>query len=56
MEIDLQKITSLGKPNVYLLKADIFDYPVVSAFCLSKGITQFHAITSDIAPNTTGMK
>jgi 23S rRNA (uridine2552-2'-O)-methyltransferase len=54
--IDLQKITSLGKPNVHLLKADIFDYPTVSTFCLSKGITQFNVITSDIAPNTTGMK
>ncbi len=34
--IDLQKVKSIGKPNVFLLQADIFDTPKVSEFCLSK--------------------
>ncbi len=54
--VDLQKIKSLGRPNVKLLQGDIFDAPKISTFCESIGITQFDLVTSDIAPNTTGMK
>lgn len=54
--VDLQKVKSLGRPNIKLLQGDIFDAPKIAAFCKSLGVEQFDLVTSDIAPNTTGMK
>lgn len=54
--VDLQKIKSLGRPNVKLLQGDIFDAPKIAEFCAANGVEQFDLVTSDIAPNTTGMK
>ena len=53
--VDLQKIEPFGYPNVHLLQADIFDFPTIEAFCLKHGVETFDVITSDIAPNTTGI-
>lgn len=54
--VDIQKVKSLGKPNVKILQGDIFDAPKIAEFCAGLGIQQFDLVTSDIAPNTTGMK
>jgi 23S rRNA (uridine2552-2'-O)-methyltransferase len=53
--VDIQSIKSFGQKNVSFLKASIYDYDVIHAFIRERGIDQFDVITSDIAPNTTGI-
>lgn len=53
--VDLQSIKSFGQKNISFLKASIFDYDVIHAFIRDRGIEKFDVITSDIAPNTTGI-
>lgn len=53
--VDIQSIQSFGRPNISFLKASIFDYDTVHKFIRDRDITHFDVITSDIAPNTTGM-
>ena len=53
--VDIQSIQSFGRPNISFLKASIFDYDVIHKFIRERDITEFDVITSDIAPNTTGM-
>lgn len=53
--VDIQSIKSFWQKNISFLKASIFDYPVIEAFIEERGITFFDVITSDIAPNTTGI-
>ena len=54
--IDIQKIDpNLGFPNIHLLEEDIFEYEKIQSYLNSLHIKQFDAITSDIAPATTGM-
>lgn len=55
--IDLKKINPIGG-NVHLIQSDIFDFenliPQIETILWEK--KQFDAITSDIAPNTTGRR
>jgi 23S rRNA (uridine2552-2'-O)-methyltransferase len=53
--VDIQSIQSFGKPNISFLKASIFDYDIIHKFIRERDIIEFDVITSDIAPNTTGM-
>ncbi len=53
--IDIQKTKSLGRPNVHLLQQSILEYDAVRNFCEGLGVKEFDVITSDIAPNTTGI-
>jgi 23S rRNA (uridine2552-2'-O)-methyltransferase len=53
--VDIQSIKSFGQKNISFLKASIYDYDVIHAFIRERGIEQFDVITSDIAPNTTGI-
>ena len=53
--VDIQSIKSFGQKNISFLKASIFDYEVIHAFIRERGIEKFDVITSDIAPNTTGI-
>lgn len=55
MGVDLQKVEHLGYPNLKLLQADIFDYPVIEREIRDFGVEKFDVITSDIAPSTTGL-
>ena len=53
--VDIQSIKSFGQANISFLKASIFDYDVIHKFIRERNIEQFDLITSDIAPNTTGI-
>ena len=54
--IDIQKIDpNLGFPNIHLLEESIFEYEKIRSYLDGLHIKQFDAITSDIAPATTGM-
>lgn len=53
--VDIQSIKSFGQKNISFLKASIFDYDAIHAFIQDRGIEKFDVITSDIAPNTTGI-
>ena len=53
--VDIQTIKSFWQKNISFLKASIFDYDVIHTFIRERDIEQFDLITSDIAPNTTGI-
>jgi len=54
--IDIQKIDpNFGFPNIHLLQESVFEFEKIKSYLESLGIGQFDAITSDIAPSTTGM-
>ena len=53
--VDIQSIKSFGQANISFLKASIFDYDVIHKFIRARDIVAFDVITSDIAPNTTGI-
>ena len=53
--VDIQTIKSFWQKNISFLKASIFDYDVIHKFIRERDIEQFDLITSDIAPNTTGI-
>lgn len=53
--VDLQAIAPFGQQNIRVLQGNIFDKEKIEAFCEKIGIEQFDVVTSDIAPNTTGL-
>lgn len=54
--IDIQKIDpNFGYPNIHLLKESVFEFEKIRTFLDGLNIWQFDLITSDIAPNTTGI-
>lgn len=53
--VDIQAIKPLWSWNVYLFQGDIFEFEPLKAFFNEKNISSFDLITSDIAPNTTGI-
>lgn len=53
--VDLQQIKPFGQQNIRVLQGDIFDKPKIEQFCEKIGVAQFDVVTSDIAPNTTGL-
>ena len=52
---DIQEIKPLGKKNVFVTVGDVFQRETIDALLLKHDIKQVDLITSDIAPNTTGM-
>ena len=53
--VDIQTIKSFGQKNISFLQASIFEYEKIHAFIRERDIEKFDVITSDIAPNTTGI-
>jgi 23S rRNA (uridine2552-2'-O)-methyltransferase len=53
--VDLQQIKPFGQQNIRVLQGDIFDQEKIEKFCEANGVELFDVITSDIAPNTTGL-
>ena len=53
--VDIQEIKPLGKKNVFVTVGDVFQRETIDALLLKHEIKQVDLITSDIAPNTTGM-
>lgn len=54
--IDIQKIDpNFGFGNIHLLQESVFEFEKIRIYLDSLGIGKFDAITSDIAPATTGM-
>ncbi|GAB0174950.1 MAG: 23S rRNA (uridine(2552)-2'-O)-methyltransferase RlmE [Candidatus Altimarinota bacterium] len=53
--VDIQSIKSFGQKNISFLQASIFEYDKIRTFIQERGIEQFDLITSDIAPNTSGI-
>jgi 23S rRNA (uridine2552-2'-O)-methyltransferase len=53
--VDIQPIKSFGQKNISFLKASIFEYDIIHKFIRERDIETFDLITSDIAPNTTGI-
>lgn len=53
--VDIQSIKSFWQKNISFLQASIFEYERIKAFIQERGIEQFDLITSDIAPNTSGI-
>ena len=53
--VDLQQIKPFGQQNIRVLQGDIFDAEKIEQFCEKLGVHQFDVVTSDIAPNTTGL-
>lgn len=53
--VDIQSIKSFGQKNISFLQASIFEYDKIQAFIKERWIEQFDLITSDIAPNTSGI-
>lgn len=53
--VDIQKIVALGYPNVKTFQESVFEHDKIAACFETVGIEQFDLITSDIAPNTTGL-
>jgi 23S rRNA (uridine2552-2'-O)-methyltransferase len=53
--VDIQKIVALGYPNVKTFQENVLEHDKIAACFATVGIEQFDLITSDIAPNTTGL-
>jgi 23S rRNA (uridine2552-2'-O)-methyltransferase len=53
--VDIQTIKSFGQKNISFLQASIFEYEKIHAFIRERAIDRFDLITSDIAPNTSGI-
>ena len=53
--VDIQKIVPLGYQNVKTFQESVFEHDKIAACFETVGIEQFDLITSDIAPNTTGL-
>jgi 23S rRNA (uridine2552-2'-O)-methyltransferase len=54
--IDIQKIDpNFGFGNIHLLQESVFEFEKIRVYLDGLGIGKFDAITSDIAPATTGM-
>ena len=52
---DIQEIKPLWKHNVFVTVGDVFQRETIDALLLKHDISHVDLITSDIAPNTTGM-
>jgi len=53
--VDIQKVESIGYPNLTLFQHDVFETESLMEKIRTVGIEQFDVMTSDIAPSTTGM-
>ncbi|MBN2306386.1 RlmE family RNA methyltransferase [Candidatus Peregrinibacteria bacterium] len=53
--IDLQKIRDLSLRNVKTYEGDVFDDELYKKIVQENGLNKFDLITSDLAPNTTGI-
>lgn len=53
--VDIQAIKPFNRPNVKTFQESVLEHEKINECFASVGISQFDLITSDIAPNTTGM-